>query len=126
MSIERLKETHAAALENILDMVDALNAIDDDAREKAERAIQEDPLAISVRSGWHAPGGETNGAEEYQILLTTGGPAIRIVGEVGELGEPTSASLEVQDWFEPWTSFPVSEEENDALLTYASQFWFGE
>jgi hypothetical protein len=35
--------------------------------------------------------------------------------------------MEVQDWFQPWTSFdPTTEDDDDdAMLTYAACFWFG-
>jgi len=47
----------------------------DDAREKA----QESALSVEVRSGWNAPGSEME-AEEFVVLLSTGGPALRIRG----------------------------------------------
>ena len=43
--------------------------------EEARQAIQEDPLSVEVRSGWHAPG-ENSEPDEYNILLGTGGPAL--------------------------------------------------
>src|SRR5690606_3875422 len=41
-------------------------------------------------------------AGEYEILLSTGGPAVRIVGRLNVWGEPeTTAVLQYQDWFAP-------------------------
>ena len=41
--------------------------------EAAEQTIQEDPLSVMVRDGWHAPGQQSeDGPEEYEILLSTG------------------------------------------------------
>lgn len=91
---------------------------EDDARER----IEEDPLELAVRGDWHAPGQQAELAE-YRLLLTTGGPAVRIVGDL-EDGEPTSASLEVQDWFTPWTEYQDADQ--DVLLAYARCFYFGE
>ena len=47
---------------------------------------------------------------------------MRIVGEIdGE--EASSARLEVQDWFTPWTEYVDADE--DVLIAYASCFYFG-
>lgn len=95
---------------------------DHEDRDAAYQAIQDDALSVEVRSGWTTPG-EPLTAEEYCLLLTTGGPAVRIVGDI-DRGEPTSARLEVQDWGKPWTEyFPA---DSDTLLTYARCFFFGE
>jgi hypothetical protein len=93
--------------------------------DEAREAIQEDPLSIEVRSGWSTPGGEME-AEEFQILLTTGGPALRIVGELDQYKQPCRAWLEYQDWFTPWTEYHGDGVSNDDLLTYCQQFYFGE
>ena len=91
--------------------------------EEARNMIHEDPLEIMVRSDWE-PTCETLTPTEFCILLTTGGPAVRIRGELNEYREPCRAWLEVQDWFKPWTQFfPASQ---DTLLTYASCFYYGE
>jgi hypothetical protein len=92
---------------------------DDEARER----IQEDALSIEVRSDWTTPG-ETMKAEEFCILLSTGGPATRIRGELDEHGEPQRAWLEAQDWFQPWTQFFGADQAT--LLAYARCFYFGE
>ena len=100
---------------------DALEADDHDAMESAEQMIHEDALSIEVRSGWQTNPDNLK-PEEYNILLTTGGPAVRIIGDLDGNGYPTSARLEVQDWFTPWTVYHCSEE---TLMTYANCFYFG-
>lgn len=94
---------------------------EEDARER----IQEDPLSIEVRSGWYTPGDEPE-PEEFQILLCTGGPAVRIVGELDQYRQPCRAWLEYQDWFTPWIEYYGEEVNSDVLLTYCQQFYFGE
>lgn len=89
--------------------------------EDAEQRIMEDPLSVEVRSDWCSPG-EPFEAGEYRILLATGGPAVRIVGDLGAHGEPSSARLEVQDWFKPWTEYVPAP--SSVLLTYARCFLF--
>lgn len=97
------------------------------SREDAETRILEDALSIEVRSGWVDAAAYANldqPAEEFRILLSTGGPASRIIGELDDSGEPCRAWLEVQDWGTPWTQhFDI---EQDTLLTYARCFYFGE
>ena len=93
-----------------------------DTAEAIADQTREEPLAVDVRSGWSTPGDLA--AEEFQILLSTGGPALRIVGELNAHMEPASARLEHQDWGTPWTEWVGVDQ--DALLWYASHFWFGE
>lgn len=69
---------------------------EDDLRQ----SINEDPLSVQVRSGWANSPSEFE-AEEYEILLCTGGPAVRIIGTLERFNEPDSAQLEYQDWFTP-------------------------
>lgn len=93
---------------------------DDDMYEEVLQTIYEFPLDVSVRSGWQSIG-EMLEPAEYQILLMTGGPAIRIVGDLGH-GEPITAVLEYQDWYEPWQEYPLSLEERGILLEFARCF----
>lgn len=91
---------------------------EDDARER----IQEDPLSVEVRSGWHTPG-DAPQVEEFCILLCTGGPAVQIRGELDEHCEPCRAWLEYRDWGTPWTQY--FDAAQDTLLQYAGQFYYG-
>lgn len=90
--------------------------------EDARQRIQEDPLSVEVRSDWASPGEELT-AGEFQILLCTGGPAVRIMGEL-DRGEPVRAWLEYQDWGTPWTQYFGARSET--LCQYARHFFFGE
>jgi hypothetical protein len=91
-------------------------------REEAEQRIQEDALSVEVRSGWASVGDDLT-AEEFCILITTGGPAVRIRGELDENCEPRRAWLEVQNWGTPWTQYFGAEQA--VLLDYARCFYFG-
>ena len=87
---------------------------EDDARER----IQDDPLSLRIF------GERTNGeweADRFELLLTTGGPAVRIMGEIGSHGEASRAWLEVQDWGKAWTQYFC---DSDTLLTYCNVFCF--
>ena len=92
---------------------------EDDARD----AILEDALSIDVRSDWHTPGDSSEDAE-YCILLSTGGPASRIIGDLNQWKQPVSATLQIQDWGTPWTDYREADE--DTLLQYAGCFYFEE
>lgn len=117
-----------AVLENIRDLLKALEtaeaAEDDEAVEQAQTAIAEDALEVTVRGGWHPVGGSSD-PQEYNILITTGGPAVRLIGKLSN-GDPETAELQHQDWFTPWVRLPVSEADEKALLAYAQNFYFGE
>jgi hypothetical protein len=91
--------------------------IDED---EARQRIDEDPLSLRIF------GEKTDGeweATSYELLLTTGGPAVRIVGDLNG-SEASSARLEVQDWGKPWTEY--FQTENDTLMAYVGCFYFGE
>jgi len=102
---------------------DRENYHDEDA---AREVIERDPLSIEVRSDWHAPGDEAP-PDSFNILLCTGGPACRLLGDLDEHGTPTRVWMEYQDWGTPWTEYyGMTDEERAALLIYAEQFYFGE
>jgi hypothetical protein len=107
-----------------LDELTAAVTLDGDEvdEERARQRIEEDALSVEVRSGWHAPGGGDSEPAEFCILLTTGGPAVRIIGDL-DRGEPTRPRLEVQDWFKPWTGYTGAD--SDTLLAYCQCFYFG-
>lgn len=133
---DHAKDQARAQLERIHQMVDGLNAAmyRDDSElaaqhdiEEAREAIEQDALSVEVRSDWCVPGSPESGAPtEYKILLCTGGPAVQIVGDLGRYCEPETARLQHQDWFKPWTDYPLSSKDEEALLTYARCFYFGE
>lgn len=104
-----------------LDELDELrNAAGDyTSQEEAEEAIYNDPLSIQYRSGW-ASSPEDMQPEEFEILLCTGGPAVRILGELDFNGCPHRAWLEFQDWGTPWAHY-YEEGAGDTLLDYASR-----
>ncbi len=96
--------------------------------ERARRRIEEDALSVEVRSDWHSPSSDDIDTQdvEYCILLTTGGPAARIVGELDRYKQPSKARFEYQDWFKPWTEVYTDSADDAVMLQYAQQFYFGE
>lgn len=102
--------------------------LDEDAiRER----IQESPLSVQVRYGWIDPGDTAamlkDGPDEYCILLSTGGPALRIVGDLGRGNCPESARLQHQEWGTLWTELHgMTSEDDTALIRWVEQLDFGE
>lgn len=127
MTEENGLEQAKAQFDSIKEMVEAVSKADTEQEiEAAEHAIEESLLSIQVRACWFDPvTAQPDSTEpvEYEILLCTGGPAVRIRGDL-DRGTPTSARLEHQDWFKPWTEYHEADEQ--VLLAYAAHFWYGE
>ena len=63
--------------------------------------------------------------EEFKNLLTWGGAALRIIGELDNYG-PVNPKLQFQDWGTPWTDFEIkTESQQDALNWFCNCFYFG-
>lgn len=78
---------------------------------------------MEVRSDWVAVGSKLE-PTEYSILLCTGGPAVKVMGQLDEHREPTTAALYHQDWFTPWILYTEADE--TVLMKFVSYFYFGE
>ena len=62
---------------------------------------------------------------EFEILLSTGGPATRIVGELNQYKEPTWPRHNIRGWFKPWTEYlDATSAQDEALDWYLGQFYF--
>lgn len=117
---EALTQWETDNAEELAELEDAAgDCTDEDA---ARDNIQESPLEVQVRSDWTNPG-ETLEAGEFMILLCTGGPAVRIVGEL-DRGTPCRAWLEYRDWDTPWIKWFSGS--SDTMCEYAANFFFGE
>ena len=84
--------------------------------EAISNMVREDPLSVEVC--------EDVEMAQYRILI---GPALRMVGALAGTHAfgPDSARLQHQDWGTPWTDY-ISPGSSDALIWYASQFYWGE
>lgn len=124
------KDLSREARRFILDELDWAADPDHEAIAEAIRErVNEHPLEIQVRSDWHALG-ETPETAEFYILLCTGGPAVRIRGELRD-GCVVHCWLEHQDWGTPWANCYLQNAENaltwyDALTWYAECFYWEE
>lgn len=124
---EVFAETYPDEADELAELEDAAGDCRD--AEDARDRILQDALSVEVRDAWRSPSEESVDpcACEYRILLCWGGPSAQLVGSLGDHNEPETATLMHQDWFEPWQEYTdTSSEDDDALLTYARQFYFGE
>ena len=107
---------------------DAETGTPDSLQDAVTQYAQEMPLSVLVRSGWHSPGEDAE-SEEFEILLSTGGPACRIIGELdrGTVAWQSGCSpvMQHQDWSKPWTEISYDIDTN-ALLWFCEQFYYGE
>ena len=102
-SLMEIGKNAFSALKEMVDTFDkAFDERDYDAEEEAREAIFNDPLEIKVH-------------QQVITLLTTGGPAVRIVSDVMD-GELYNNRLQVQDWFTLWTDYPCDESVLDRYL----------
>ena len=103
----------------------AAHESDDDADCAVCAEIRESVLSVCVSYGDFVPVGDPPPTEptHYELLLSTGGPAARIVGDL-DGGEPRTARLEKQDWFTPWTPVQLADDEHADLDAFARTFCF--
>lgn len=120
---ETTEELREAVARNIEDETIEPDDFEFDADE-ARQTVEEDPLSVEIRSDWYTPG-TTPEPAEFCILLCTGVPAVRIVGELDEHRQPSSARLQHQDWSTPWTEY-IESGASDVLLEYSQVFYYGE
>lgn len=125
---EHAKDQASAQFENIRHLAGALRTAETTnpkAIADARSAIQKAALSVLVRDGWHAPGASHDiRAEEFQLLLRTGGPAVRLYGQLDEVGKPVTAELEFQDGSMPWVGWSAPQGATDILLSFARCFSF--
>jgi hypothetical protein len=128
-ALHALQNARAALSDWDEENVEELNNLEHEAGEYSSaddvrEALQNDPLSVETRGGWVSigSGGADNPAEEFRILLCTGGPAVQIRGELDFSGEPSRAWIEYQDWGTPWTQYFDADQET--LLAYCREFIF--
>ena len=133
---DHAKQNAASWMKSIVGMIAAMEKAEDEREETTfdgetfdadgwRERIQECPLSIQVRTGWRTPG-EKAEDEEFNILLSTGGPALRIVGDLGKYNSPENPRLQFQDWGTPWTEYATDADQDEALEKFCAQFYFGE
>ena len=93
--------------------------------EQTKESILNSALSIEFRSGWTSNPNELE-IEEFKILLTWGGPALRVIGDLNQYKEPENIKMQFQDWGTLWTDFEITENQQEALNWFCNCFYFGE
>jgi hypothetical protein len=121
------KQEAKAQVQSVLSLMNRLWAAQDEDDwqqvEEIQERIYEEPLEVSVRSDWHTPG-ETGEPSEYRVLLCTGGPHVEIRGDLNRHGEPDTARVLSNDWFEGNQRLPLEEDEAEAVMEFARCFYY--
>ena len=135
------KENHALnnAIGHIESMVEnfeeishlnSLNPTTQEQEERIEEITQEvlnSALSLEFRNGWYSDLYHLKGVTEpieFKILLSWGGPALRIIGEIEE-NFAVNPKLQYQDWGTPWTDLEITENQQKALNWFCNCFYFG-
>jgi hypothetical protein len=110
-NINRAEDCARASLANIMELQAKQDKAENDkASDDVQQAILELPLSVETFTAW-------------EIMLSTGGPAVRIVGR-SEDGCPRDVRLQSQDWGTPWTDVQLNASEQDSLGDFIRQFIF--
>ena len=96
---------------------------DFDSQDELRESVLNSALSVQFRSGW-ATFKEDFEPEEFKILLSWGGPALRVIGEITDYGAE-NPKLQFQDWGTLWTDFQITEDQQDALNWFCNCFYFG-
>ena len=116
----------AAWCETILDQLARLQVAcqeSDETYDVIREEIQQSALSLQVRSDWEELGTDLEPGE-LCILLSTGGPALRIVGDLGRFNCPKDCRMEYRDWGTPWTEYRAIG--SAVLDSWAAQFYWGD
>ena len=120
-------------LQSIHEMVGRLVAADEaddqDGKDELQFEITESVLSVQTRNtAWHSVGAvpEVGEDDEFEILLSTGGPALRVFGELDQFNQPMNIELQKQDWGTPWTSMVLTDEDRVAIEKFVGEFYFGD
>ena len=100
------------------------NLKDFESQDQLRESVLNSALSVEFRSGWYSSLDEETKPEEFKILLSWGGPALQIIGELDNYG-PVNPKLQYQDWGTPWTDFKITEDQQKALNWFCNCFYFG-
>ena len=129
------KENHALnnAIGHIESMVDDFKkdqqlqeSNDYDQQDELRESVSNSALSVEFRSGWYSsPESITDlRPEEFKILLSWGGPALRVIGEIEE-NYAVNPKLQYQDWGTAWTDLKITEDQQESLNWFCNCFYFG-
>tara|TARA_Y100000004_G_scaffold188172_1_gene241945 strand:+ start:836 stop:1258 length:423 start_codon:yes stop_codon:yes gene_type:complete len=92
--------------------------------EQIKESIINSALSVQFRSGWTDNYDQLQ-IEEFKILLSWGGPALRVIGDLDEYKQCENIKLQFQDWGTYWTDYELTEIEEKSLNWFCNCFYFG-
>ena len=95
-------------------------------QDELRESILNSALSVEFRSGWYSSLDEETKPEEFKILLTWGGPALRVIGDLDGYKQPENIKMQYQDWGTLWTDFELTENQEKALNWFVNCFYFGD
>jgi hypothetical protein len=93
-------------------------------QDELRESILNSALSVEFRSGW-STNPEQLEIEEFKILLSWGGPALRVIGDLDQYKQPENIKMQFQDWGTPWTDFEITESQQKALNWFCDCFYCG-
>ena len=96
-------------------------------QDELRESVLNSALSIQFRSGWYSSLYDRvriGQPAEFKILLSWGGPALRIIGEIEE-NFSINPKLQYKDWGTPWIDFEITEDQQKALNWFCNCFYFG-
>ena len=100
-----------------------------------QEEARNEALSVEFRSGWSS-NLESMEPEEFKILLSTGGPACQVKGNLDQYNQATDIEIQYQDWGTPWEPLqlnctyadksPNITSDYEALEWFCNCFYFGE
>jgi len=111
---------------------------DYEAQDEIRESVLNSALSVEFRSGWYSSPESIADLkpEEFKILLSWGGPACRVIGNLDQYSQPTDIEIQYQDWGTSWESLQLNPhyaglnvnitDDIEALKWFCSCFYFGE
>jgi len=101
----------------------AQEQLDTELAAATHREIVADALNVMVSGGWHSPG-DLGEDDEYLVTLAGSVPRVELHGELFA-GSPISAELLYDERRAPEKALTTTPQQDELLLEYAREFYFG-
>tara|TARA_B100000287_G_scaffold85292_1_gene77873 strand:+ start:378 stop:818 length:441 start_codon:yes stop_codon:yes gene_type:complete len=145
--ITSTKENHAltncmnqleSIKENYRNYKEAESNDDYKAQDEIRESVLNSALSVEFRGGWYSSPESIADLkpEEFKILLSWGGPACRVIGDLDQYNQPTDIEIQYQDWGTSWENLQLNPhyaglnvnitDDIEALEWFCSCFYFGE
>tara|TARA_R100001198_G_scaffold91326_1_gene69481 strand:+ start:428 stop:847 length:420 start_codon:yes stop_codon:yes gene_type:complete len=110
---------------SFLESLNVTSNEDEEEIEQIKESINNSALSVEFRSGWSTNYDELE-IEEFKILLSWGGPALRVIGDLDQYKQAENVKLQFQDWGTYWTDYELTEKEEESLNWFCNCFYFGD